>query len=421
MKSVSKAALAAAVLLAAPHAMMLPAAAQKKQKEEAPKLKVSEPFRKVAAEVETLLKAKDFQGANVKLGALEALAKNEDELFFLANLRLTTAANLNDDPTTIRQLDTLIAHPKTDPTLLGQYNFSRGDYALKQKKPAEALPFLIKARELGFAPNGTNINLLIAQTQFEAGQVDAGAANIDVAIKAEEAAGRKAPAAWYRYASNRLYLAGNKAAASAWLVRQMAAHPDADGWRNILLIYMEQASDKGVELDADLQLDVFRLMRAAKVMGGANDYFRYANLAYLRGLPWEAKAVIEEGRATGKVQAGDAEINKLYDLATKSEKAEGPLSAEEKNATAAANGIAARNLADAYLGSRSYAKAAEFYRLALQKGGVDAALVNTRMGIAQAMLGQKPEAKAAFDAVTSGQRAEIARFWTSWIAQAPAA
>lgn len=420
MKSVSKAALAAAVLLAAPYAVTTPAVAQKK-KDEAPQLKVSDAFRKSAAEVEALVKAKDFAGANAKLPGLEALVKNEDEKFFLSNLRLTVAANLKDDPATIAALDALIANPKTDPANLGQYNFFRGDLVLKQKKAADALPYLMKARELGYAPNGTNLNLLIAQAQFDAGQLDAGVASIDTAIKAEEAAGRKAPVAWYKFSADRLYRGGKKAEASAWLVRQMAAHPSNDGWRPILLIYMEQARDKGVAMDADLELDVRRLMRAAKAMGGENDFYQYADLAQRRGLPWEAKAVIEEGRSAGKIQASTAEINELYRLATLREKAEGALSAEEKGASAAANGVAAKNLADAYLGSRQYAKAAEFYRVALQKGGVDAALINTRLGIAHAMLGQKAEAKAAFGAVTGGQRAEIARFWSIWVDQAPAA
>lgn len=420
MKSVSKAALAAAVLLAVPFAVSAPAVAQKK-KEEAPKFKLSDAFRKAAVEIETLIKAKDFQGAAGKLDALEAMATNDDEKFFVANFRLTTSANLKDDATTIRALDALIANPKTDPANLGQYYFFRGDKTLGQKKPADAIPFLLKARELGYAPNGANLSLLIAQAQLDAGQLEAGVASIDTAIKAEEAAGRKAPLAWYRFAVDRLYRGGKKAAASEWLGRQMAAYPSAEGWRATLLIYMEQTREKGVPMDADLQLDIFRLMRAAKAMGGEFDYQEYADLAQRRGLPWEAKAVIEEGRAAGKIQATNAAINELYRSAVVREKAEGSLAAEEKTATAAANGTAAKNVGDAYLGSRNFTKAAELYRVALQKGGVDANLVNTRLGIALAMLGQKAEAKTAFQAVSATPRSEVARFWTTWIDQTPAA
>ncbi|MCA1197556.1 hypothetical protein K9B35_06230 [Sphingomonas sp. R647] len=401
--------------------MSAPAAAQKKQKEEAPKIKVSDAFRKAAIEVETLLNAKDYAGAAAKIDAVDALAANDDEKFYIANFRLQIAVGTKDNPATIRALDALIANPKTDPANLAQYNYFRGDLTVGQKKPAEAIPFLIKARDLGYVTNGTNLNLLIAQAQLDSGQLDAGVASIDAAIKGEEAAGRKAPETWYKFAVDRLYRGGKKAAASEWLGRQLGAYPSAQGWRAALLIYMEQTREKGVAMDADLQLDVFRLMRAAKAMGGEADYIELADLAQRRGLPWEAKAVIEEGRAAGKIQATNTAANELHRSAVTREKAEGPLSAEEKGASAAANGTAAKNLGDAYLGSRNYPKAVELYRLALQKGGVDANLVNTRLGIALAMQGQKAEAKAAFQAVTAAPRGEIARFWTTWVDQAPAA
>lgn len=417
MKSVSKAALAAAVLLAAPAAVSIPAAAQKKDAEQAPKLKISDAFRKAAIEVENLIKAKDFQGAAAKLDALDAMATADDERFYVANFRLTTAANLKDDPGTIRALDLLIAHPRTEPADAGRFNYVRGDLTLKQKKYAEALPFLIKARDLGYVPNGGNLNLQIAQAQLDSGQLDAGVASIDAAIKAEEAAGRKAPETWYKFAVDRLYRGGKKAAATEWLGRQIAAYPSPAGWRTALYVYMEQAREKGATIDADLQLDVMRLMRASKALGGEADYQEYADLALRRGLPWEAKAVIEEGRAAGKVQAGNVATNELYRSATVREKAEGSLAGEEKSAAAAANGTAAKNVADAYLGSRNFAKAAELYRIALQKGGVDAALVNSRLGIALAMQGQKAEAKTVFQGISGGARAELARFWTIWLDQ----
>ena len=70
-------------------------------------------------------------------------------------------------------------------------------------------------------------------------------------------------------------------------------------------------------------------------------------------------------------------------------------------------------LADAYYGYGEYAEAAELYRAALQKGA-DANIVNTRLGAALAMAGQRAEAEAAFRAVT-GPRAELANFWLLWL------
>ena len=78
-------------------------------------------------------------------------------------------------------------------------------------------------------------------------------------------------------------------------------------------------------------------------------------------------------------------------------------------AQAAAVGAPARTAADAHFAFGQYAEAAELYRLALQKGGEDANLVNLRLGAALALAGRRPEAEAALRA-TTGPRADLAGF-----------
>ena len=82
--------------------------------------------------------------------------------------------------------------------------------------------------------------------------------------------------------------------------------------------------------------------------------------------------------------------------------------ASGRAALAGSDGAAALRLGDAYYGYGEYGPAAELYRAALQKGGQDANLVNTRLGAALALAGQRAEAEAAFRAVT-GARAELAQ------------
>jgi hypothetical protein len=76
-------------------------------------------------------------------------------------------------------------------------------------------------------------------------------------------------------------------------------------------------------------------------------------------------------------------------------------------------------VADSLYGYGQYAEAAELYRAALQKGGVDANLANTRLGEALALAGQRAQAEAAFHAVT-GPRAELAQYWLLWLSSRPA-
>lgn len=414
MKSVSKAALAAALLIGAPAFIAgTPAIAQKKKEEGG--LKVSEAWRKQGAEVQKLVDAKDWAGVKARIDALDAASQSDDEKYYAAQFRLAAAAGTNDNAGMVKALDVLLVNPKTPAADQGRFNFFRGDFAAQAKQPAQAAAYYTKARDLGYQPQGTNLNLKIAQALLDANQVPQGVAAIEAAIKAEEAAGRKAPEAWYKFTVSKLYTTGNKAAAADWLSRQLRAYPSPETWRSSLLVFVEQQRDKGAEPDADLRLDVLRLIRASKGLAGENDYYEYADAAQRRGLPWEVVSLIDEGRASGKIAKPSARLDPIYTQAVNRQKAEVSLTAEEKRAAGAANGAVAMSTADAYLASGNNAKAVELYRLALQKGGVDTALVNTRLGIALARSGQKAEAKTAFAAVTSGPRVDVARFWTAWL------
>ncbi len=127
--------------------------------------------------------------------------------------------------------------------------------------------------------------------------------------------------------------------------------------------------------------------------------------------------MVEEGSATGAINASRPvfqDVQALSGAKIAADKASLPkLEAQAKSAD---NGKLAANTADAYLGYKQYAQAAALYRVALQKGGIDAPAVNTRIGIALALSGDKAGAQQAFGQVT-GPRAAIAKFWTIWLGQ----
>ena len=119
------------------------------------------------------------------------------------------------------------------------------------------------------------------------------------------------------------------------------------------------------------------------------------------------------------IDVGNVSIKELRASVTSKAVADkASLAGLDARARTAADGKAAASTANAYLGYRDYAKAADLYRVALQKGGVDADTVNTRLGIALALSGQKAAAQQALGAVTpSGPRGDIARYWTIWVGQ----
>jgi tetratricopeptide (TPR) repeat protein len=171
--------------------------------------------------------------------------------------------------------------------------------------------------------------------------------------------------------------------------------------------------------DRPMLIDLYRFLRIQKALNGESDYYVLANALQQSGYPGEVKSVLDEAFATGispsKPEFADLRSNSNRQIAE--DKASLP--AQEKSALAAASGTAVLKIADAYYGYGDYAKAATLYRAALQKGGVDANLVNTRLGLALAVAGQKAEAEAALKAV-SGNRADLASYMLVWLQQRPA-
>lgn len=415
MKFISKLTLAAALTAGMATTVAIPSAvAQKKAKpaKEVP-LKLSDAVRKPVAAAQTAAAAKDYATALSQLAIAEPLATTDDEKYIVAALKLQATAPENNLMKLGPMLDTLLVNPRTPQESLPQYNFFRAQIALQQKKYAEALPYLTKAKELGY--KDSNLDLSIASAMIETGNVAGGLAAIDTAIAAETAAGRKPPEDWYNYAIARVY-GKDPAATALWSQKKLSAFPTAKNWRESLLLYREGREKSPQKLDRGQQIDLFRLMRATRSLADRGDYLEYADAAYVAGLPGEAKSVLDEGRATGKIPASDATTAKLMTDINTSLKAEGSLSATEAKAKAAANGRAALQTGDAYLGLGQTAKAIELYQLALQKGGVDVSEANMHLGVAYSQAGQKDQAKAAFQAITAaGARKDIASYWLKYL------
>jgi hypothetical protein len=418
MKFVSKATLAAAVTMGLAGAVVSsPALAQKKNKKEEaaaaangqPQLKLSEPFRKQAQAMQTAAAAGDAAALQAAVDAATPLATTDDEKYF----QLPVVAKANDRVKLAALLDTLIANPKTPPANLGQYNYLRGEFYAEQKKYAEALPYLTRARDLGH--KAEDLSLRIAQSHIEAGNVPAGIAELQRAVDAEQAAGRKAPESWYNYAISKLYTSGDRAGTSAWMKRALVAYPTPQNWRKTIIIFRDNAAKGQAALTRPQKLDLFRLMRASGSLADQNDYLEYADLAFQAGVPVEAMRVIDEGKAQGKLPAANATAARIRAEAAAAAKLETPLATLERNAVAGANGRTAAATGDAYLANGEPAKAVPLYRLALQKGGVDAQQVNLRLGMALALSGAKPDAKTSFASVNQGANADIAGLWTQWV------
>jgi tetratricopeptide (TPR) repeat protein len=315
-------------------------------------------------------------------------------------------------------LEALVANPKTPAVDVAKYNYQLGIMAANAKDSAGAINYFQRAQQLGY--NDPNLPLQMVKLKMDAGDIAGGAAELEKAIDAQTAAGQKPSEDLYRYAIAQTNKKRMGPQTAGWIKKWVVAYPTSKNWRDGIVTYgMTQQS--AVTLDKGQKVDLYRLMRASKALADQYDYETYAQWTYDLGLPYETKAVLEEGRASGKIPASSPSANDLMKVATQGIASEGSLAPVEAKAKAGANGRIALNTGDAYLGMGNWAKAIELYKVALTKGGVDADTVNTHLGIALANSGDKAGAKAAFAEVKTAPRTDIASLWTVYLDSPPTA
>lgn len=410
MKFASTLALAVAALAAGTPAL----AAKKEAPAAAPagfQPQLGKPFRAAAGPVQVALKAQDTAAARTQIDALAATATSPDEKFYVAQFRLQLAGMLKDQKAQAVAIDEMLASGSTGVNETpGKYQYFSGLFAYQANDYTKASQQLKLASDAGYKAD--DLGIMLADSSFRTGQPALGAAAADKAFADKKATGQPVPEAWYRVVVSQSYKAKDYTATNRFMRQLVTAYPTPSNWRDALVLYRDSA-----KLDPVVATDVFRLMRAAKALDGERDYYEYALYADQRGLPGEAKSVIDEGYALGKAPRTSKAIADIYAVSsTKVAADRASLAKSETAAGAAATGKIAANTGDAYLGYGEDAKAAALYRIALQKGGVDADAVNTHLGIALARQGQSAEAKTAFTAV-KGTRAEIASYWITWIDQ----
>jgi hypothetical protein len=431
MKALSKLALAVALTTGVSGvALTAPAAAQKKKEEVKPGLKLSPAVTKVAGPAQTALAANDIITAEPAVVQVEAAATTADEKYVASILRYDLEqrrimngqrANPNapvNETALAGPLDALIANPSTPAADKGKYAYRRGALAYNGKQYPIAIQYFTQARQLGHPEPA--LGLQLAQAKVLSGDVAGGLADLDADVTRQTAAGQKPSEDIYRFGIARANQAKLVPQTITWIQRYVAAYPTAKNWRDVIVTY-GLSGQSIAKLTEPQQLDLLRLMRATRSMADQNDYIEYAVNAQKRGLPTETQAVLREGTASGKIPAGNTEAKALLTESTAQARAEAPIAQQETRANAAANGKLAASTADVHLGMDNFAKAAAMYRVALQKGGVDADEINTRLGIALARSGDKAGAKAAFAAVQGAPRSGIAALWTTYVDAAPVA
>lgn len=424
MKRISTALLSAALVAGMAGAAYAPAAQAKKDDAKPTGPQVSPAVGVAVEKAKAASAAKDMVALEAAVVEVEAAAKTDYEKYLASYLRYAlisekiSAASQGtngafDSTPMIAPLDALIANPATPADMRPKFEYSRATIAYDQKNLPLAIQLFAKAQADGSTE--PNLDYYLAKAKAEGGDVAGGMADLDKVF----ASGKPQSDDFYRYAISRSNQAGLRAETFKWLQRWVVAYPTSKTWHTAITFY--GISQKPMaKLDKRQLVDLFRLMRQAHALADQNEYEEYAQDASDIGLPDETKTVLAEGKATGKIPTpSSANVNAMLSLAQRQIAADGSFDALARKAAASPNGALSAQTGDAYLGRNDYANAVTLYRQALAKGGVNADEVNTHLGIALALSGDKAGAKTAFAAVTGAPRNDIAAFWTIWLDHPP--
>lgn len=414
MKFATTTAMGLALALGAMAVVASPASAKKKDDAAAaPAANFSAAFRQAAQPLQKALEGGDIAGAQAALPAAQAAASTPDDKYQVAVMALQISLKGTDQNAQKAAADAVIASGKAPPEVLAQVLDMKGrlDYNSNDLAGADqAFTQLLQTK-----PGDGDTAILLAQVKMREGRNSEALPIVDQAIKAKQSANQPVPEDWYRRALSIAYDSKPPMADGVIKYGQglIAAYPSPDAWRTVIQTYRD-TSKPGPQTD----LDAMRLARATHALAGERDYYDYANSALNKGFPGEAQGVIDEGMSSNMVDnkalatsKALAEVKAVAGPKVAGDKASLP--ALDKSSRAAADGKKALLTGDAYYGYGQFAQAADLYKVALQKGGVDANVVNLHLGMALAQAGQKDAAAQALGTVTGPNQA-LAGYWAIW-------
>lgn len=411
MKMVASVSLALALALGTAGVMM-PSAALAAKKEKAPAAKapeLSKEFRAAIGAAQGAAQKKDIPGLQAALGASAPLAKGPDELFYQGQLSYELARLQNDQAGMVKAIDAMIDSRSMLPTNMAQLNMASGQGAYQAGDFNKAIARMAEADRLG--SKEVNRLLLSAEAHFKLNQFAQGLPFIARAMDETAAAGQPVPEDWVRRGVSVALRSKDAGLISTWSHKLVRNAPSKTNWRDALIIYRDSA-----KLDAKSQLDVARLMFDTNSLAGERDYNDYAALALEGKLPWEALAVSSAGLSNGAVPATSKAVKDRQAEAKAMVPAEtAAIAADAKRAATGGTATYATNVGNALIAQGDNAKALELLATASGRPGADMAAINMLQGIALTRLGRKDEAKASFAKVTTGPKAEIAKFWLLYL------
>ena len=372
---------------------------------------VTSDVREAVQQAQTAIAQSNFPTASAYLNQASAAVRTDGDRFLLASVQLDVANRTFNTAAQVAAINILLASPLLSAEQSAEYYYHRARISYHAQNLDAARADLQAAISRGTA----NPRIYIALASITTGpNQDADAlALVERAMAIHQTAAIVVPVDWYRRAIHFSQELNDNAKVAAFGQAMLAEHPTQRNWRDVLIQHREIYAT-----DPEAALDLWRLQDAAGALTGEFDYRDYARVAHGRTLPAEIERVVQAGRTANMLDGGNAEIARLDRGTTRAAQSlRSALPGRAQSAASAATGTNALAAANDYMSLGDYAAAAPLYRMAVEKGSVDAELANLRLGMALARTGDAAGATAALDLVI-GARAGIARLWRVYASQA---
>ena len=371
----------------------------------APKITPSKGALKAIAELQDAVVKNDYASIPAKVAAATAVATTKEDRYLIGQLQLKGALNAKDNAGMAAAIDAVAASGYLDAAKTSDLYVALGGTYYNSKQYPQAATAYQKAAALN--PGNTEALSLLGESMIAQGNKAGAVSAFQRAVQAKVAAGQKPDEALLKRAVAVAYDAQSPVAVE--LARQwVSAYPSASSWSDAIAIYSNLNHP-----DVEGTLDLLRLKEATGALKSGSEYAQYIRAAADQNNFNEAQKAFDAAVAANLIDPKKSEYNDLANLKSKPKATAADLAAATKTAQ---SGMALLRIGDRYVAMGDYAKAVDLYRMSMGKPGVDAAVANLHIGMALAHAGDKAGATAALNAVT-GPRADIARFWLTYLNQ----
>ncbi|MGY6551911.1 MAG: tetratricopeptide repeat protein [Erythrobacter sp.] len=352
-----------------------------------------------------------------KLLELAGIATSPDEKIVAGQMMYNVGNQNKESELQLRGLEMMVDSGQIPAESVGAAQYTLHQLHRGNKNYDQARYYL----QMAIDGNFTAENITPAYLQYSMAQIDFaqnnttdGLSNLKKAIETARSNGEQVQELWYKVGVQTAYENQMRPEFGEFAMGWMADYPSAENWRLAIDVARNMSS---IDNRAGMEqtLDLMRLAKRVNAMESRRDFGIFIDTAKDLGYPNEITQVIDKGYDAGVFARNDSSI--AEELRTAKQKV-----AEDKRDLAGIEASARKpdartasimSAGNTFLSYNDYAKAAEFFEMALAKPDVNRDEALQRMGMAQIGMGDYAAAAETLGKV-QGERAAISALWNAY-------